>query len=129
MEAPPGRKKGNGCPSQGPAGSDAVGPSLLSKLPHRKEGGSALGGMRSLAPDRLQNWLWELESVTVRDNVRPSTGSKSHQGKAQGPGSSATWTNRLRGLVVRHLHRRHNNDRIVHESPCAHVDVTQTCGI
>lgn len=65
------------------------GGSLLSTLPHRAEGGSALGhevtGCRSC--------LWELELIIIRDNVRPSTSSKKqrHQGRAQGPGRSATW--------------------------------------
>lgn len=68
-------KKGSGS-SWGPAGSEAVGPSLLSKLSHRGEGGSVLWGMSSQAPGTLESWLWEIESVIIRDNVRPGTSSK-----------------------------------------------------
>lgn len=124
------RKKGNGS-SWGPAGSEAVGPSLLSELPHREEGGSALWGMRSQAPGSLQSWLWEIESVIIRDSVRPSTSSKKQgqQGKTQGPGPGATWTNRCRGLVVSNLHKSHSNDCIIHESHYAPVDLLEVCGV
>lgn len=62
-------------------GSEAMGPSLLSQLPHSGEEGCALWGTRSQAPGRLQKS--DLQARINRDNVRSSTRSKKQDNKAE----------------------------------------------
>lgn len=89
-------------------GSEAVGPSLLSQLPHSGKGGSALWGTGSQAPGRLHKP--DRVARIKRENMMPSTRSKkqAQEDRAWGPGPSAAWTNRLRGLVISGFHRSHN---------------------